>query len=157
MEAWRQWRLGGRKPLSQKKTKIHLTPTGLLMEGEYTHWGGWPARVNEWNGDVSPLEAASLYASPNVRLADTRCDPCHWRYVLFRVAFCQPRSRLLEEQFPRLGCSTPVGDQGFSPNVFNGKAGVPGGAHAPAKTMVNATSVPGSSTGCSVAGSSEPG
>ncbi len=34
MEAWRQWLLGGRKKLSNKKTKTYLTPTGLLMEGD---------------------------------------------------------------------------------------------------------------------------
>ena len=33
MEAWRQWQLGRRKNLVQRKTKrILLTPTGLLME-----------------------------------------------------------------------------------------------------------------------------
>jgi len=33
MEGWRQWRLGGRKTLSNGKQKrILLTPTGLLME-----------------------------------------------------------------------------------------------------------------------------
>src|SRR5262249_35055970 len=38
MEAWRQWLLGGGKNLVQRKTKrIYLTPTGLLMEGDYTH------------------------------------------------------------------------------------------------------------------------
>jgi hypothetical protein len=30
--------LGGRKTLSNEKNKrTHLTPTGLLMEGDYTH------------------------------------------------------------------------------------------------------------------------
>src|SRR5215831_12427997 len=37
MEAWRQWLLGGRKNLVQRKNnKIHLTPAGLLMEGVLT-------------------------------------------------------------------------------------------------------------------------
>ncbi len=37
MEAWRQWQLGRRKNLVQRKTKrILLTPTGLLMEDVYT-------------------------------------------------------------------------------------------------------------------------
>jgi len=37
MEAWRQWLLGGRRKRAyQKQTKITLTPTGLLMEGDYT-------------------------------------------------------------------------------------------------------------------------
>jgi hypothetical protein len=37
MEAWRQWLLGGEKNLVQKEQqRIHLTPTGLLMEGDYT-------------------------------------------------------------------------------------------------------------------------
>jgi hypothetical protein len=37
MEAWRQWPLGGRRKRAyQKQTKITLTPTGLLMEGDYT-------------------------------------------------------------------------------------------------------------------------
>src|ERR1022692_1538833 len=39
MEGWRQWRLGGRKNLVQRKNKrTHLTPTGLLMEGDYTNY-----------------------------------------------------------------------------------------------------------------------
>jgi len=38
MEGWRQWRLGKEKKLVQRKNKrIHLTPTGLLMEGDFTH------------------------------------------------------------------------------------------------------------------------
>jgi hypothetical protein len=37
MEAWRQWLLGGEKNLVQRRTKrIYLTPTGLLMEGDFT-------------------------------------------------------------------------------------------------------------------------
>jgi hypothetical protein len=37
MEAWRQRLLGGRKNLvQQKNTRTYLTPTGLLMEGDYT-------------------------------------------------------------------------------------------------------------------------
>ena len=42
MEAWRQWLLGGRKLFSATNNKTHyepripLTPTGLLMEGDYT-------------------------------------------------------------------------------------------------------------------------
>jgi hypothetical protein len=37
MEAWRQWLLGGRKTLvSENERKMHLTPTGLLMEGDFT-------------------------------------------------------------------------------------------------------------------------
>src|SRR5437660_8823231 len=36
-EGWRQWQLGQRENLVQRKPKrIHLTPTGLLMEGDYT-------------------------------------------------------------------------------------------------------------------------
>jgi hypothetical protein len=38
MEGWRQWRLGTEKNLVQRKNKrTHLAPTGLLMEGDYTH------------------------------------------------------------------------------------------------------------------------
>ena len=40
MEAWRQWqtRRKERKILVQEKSKrTYLTPTGLLMEGDYTH------------------------------------------------------------------------------------------------------------------------
>jgi hypothetical protein len=52
MEAWRQWPLGGRRKRAyQKQTKITLTPTGLLMEGDYTKY-----EVNECNGDVAPVE-----------------------------------------------------------------------------------------------------
>jgi hypothetical protein len=37
MEAWRQWLLGEeKKPCPMKKQRTHLTPTGLLMEGDYT-------------------------------------------------------------------------------------------------------------------------
>src|SRR2546426_12014283 len=37
MEGWRQWQLGGREKLVQRKNKrTLLTPTGLLMEGGYT-------------------------------------------------------------------------------------------------------------------------
>ena len=37
MEAWRQWLLGRRKTfVSENERKMHLTPTGLLMEGDYT-------------------------------------------------------------------------------------------------------------------------
>src|SRR5712692_9039819 len=36
MEGWRQWQLGGREKLVQRKNKrTLLTPTGLLMEGDY--------------------------------------------------------------------------------------------------------------------------
>src|SRR6266849_10918281 len=49
MEGWRQWQLGGREKLVQRKNKrTLLTPTGLLMEGVYTH-----DPVNECNGDVT--------------------------------------------------------------------------------------------------------
>jgi len=34
MEAWRQRPLGGRKLVHQESQRIHLTPTGLLMEGD---------------------------------------------------------------------------------------------------------------------------
>jgi len=35
MEAWRQWLLGERKNnVSRSQSKIDLTPTGLLMEGD---------------------------------------------------------------------------------------------------------------------------
>ena len=37
MEAWRQRRAGEKKRrVEQNETRIHLTPTGLLMEGLYT-------------------------------------------------------------------------------------------------------------------------
>jgi hypothetical protein len=36
MEGWRQWRLGEEK-IFQQKRRLDLTPTGLLMEGVYTH------------------------------------------------------------------------------------------------------------------------
>jgi hypothetical protein len=38
MEGWRQRRLGRKKNLVQRKNKrTHLTPTGLLMEGDSTN------------------------------------------------------------------------------------------------------------------------
>src|SRR6266852_1614860 len=50
MEGWRQWQLGGREKLVQRKNKrTLLTPTGLLMEGVYTQN---PDR--ESNGNISP-------------------------------------------------------------------------------------------------------
>ena len=37
MEGWRQWLTRPEKKLVQRKNKrTHLTPTGLLMEGDYT-------------------------------------------------------------------------------------------------------------------------
>src|ERR1039457_3259295 len=48
MEGWRQWRLGGRKNLVQRKNKrTHLTPTGLLIEGDFTQnpRSGWVVSV----------------------------------------------------------------------------------------------------------------
>jgi hypothetical protein len=37
MEAWRQWLLGEGKTNAPTKTiKNHLTPTGLLMEGDHS-------------------------------------------------------------------------------------------------------------------------
>jgi hypothetical protein len=48
MEGWRQlWRLGEKKNLVQQKTnRFHLTPTGLLMEGEgrTRHYRMWAQR-----------------------------------------------------------------------------------------------------------------
>jgi hypothetical protein len=53
MEGWRQWRLGKEKSLVQRKNKrIDLTPTGLLMEGDYTQNPLF--RHFERNGDFSP-------------------------------------------------------------------------------------------------------
>jgi hypothetical protein len=38
MEGWRQWLTRPEKKLvQQKNNRIHLTPTGFLMEGVYTH------------------------------------------------------------------------------------------------------------------------
>jgi hypothetical protein len=56
MEGWRQWQLGRRKNLVQRKTnRFLLTPTGLLMEGDnaserllFAFFG-----VNECYGDLS--------------------------------------------------------------------------------------------------------
>jgi len=40
MEGWRQWRLGRRENRVQRKNKkTNLTPTGLLMEGDFTFSG----------------------------------------------------------------------------------------------------------------------
>jgi len=54
MEAWRQRPLGGReeKRAEQNETSIHLTPTGLLMEGDYTNYGQrvkWRFFANDWS------------------------------------------------------------------------------------------------------------
>src|SRR5215472_13229123 len=37
--AWRQWLLGRRKTFvpGRRQRRTHLTPTGLLMEGDFTH------------------------------------------------------------------------------------------------------------------------
>jgi hypothetical protein len=73
MEGWRQgWRLGGRKTLSNEKTKrTHLTPTGLLMEGDYTQ--------NTPDGSMSVmaiLRQLSVYGPPNISaFIDLRISP----------------------------------------------------------------------------------
>jgi hypothetical protein len=52
MEAWRQWPLGGRKKrVPQKSDRTRLTPTGLLMEGDYTQKPDF-----ECNGDVTKAD-----------------------------------------------------------------------------------------------------
>jgi len=40
MEGWRQWLTRPEKTLVQKNKITHLTPTGLLMEGDSTHYTG---------------------------------------------------------------------------------------------------------------------
>src|SRR2546426_8914996 len=53
MEGWRQWQIGGREKLDQRKDKRSLlAPTGLLMEGGYTQNPSC-----ECNGDFSPATA----------------------------------------------------------------------------------------------------
>jgi hypothetical protein len=63
MEAWRQWPLGGRrKRAEQKQTRIHLTPTGLLMEGHCTSLRFYFAffDLGERYGDFATARAGSL-------------------------------------------------------------------------------------------------
>jgi hypothetical protein len=39
MEAWRQWLLGKENNnVPQSQNRSDLTPTGLLMEGDFTHY-----------------------------------------------------------------------------------------------------------------------
>ncbi len=54
MEGWQQWQLGREKKCVQRKNKrIHLTPTGLLMEG---HSSQNPCSEHfECNRDVSTV------------------------------------------------------------------------------------------------------
>jgi hypothetical protein len=61
MEGWRQWQLGGGKNLVQRKDKrTHLTPTGLLMEGDSASLRYFFAleRGFERYGDLSTVEKA---------------------------------------------------------------------------------------------------
>ena len=73
MEAWRLWPLGrGRKNVSNHETRIHLTPTGLLMEGDSISLRFYFASfgVNERNRDYrqSSPPAISQSASSAVSL-----------------------------------------------------------------------------------------
>jgi len=38
MEAWQQRPAGKKENRGQQNEKLHLTPTGLLMEGDYTQY-----------------------------------------------------------------------------------------------------------------------
>ena len=73
MEGWRQWQLGGRKTLSNEKTQgTYLTPTGLLMEGDYTNDDseeppqGSASRGRECNGDFA-IVSLPHRSHPDVR------------------------------------------------------------------------------------------
>src|SRR5450631_4084183 len=70
MEAWRQRPLGRENnDVSPSKKRIDLTPTGLLMEGHYTHRPGSAKFLNECNRLVT---TAQLGRSPTSRLPMTR-------------------------------------------------------------------------------------
>ena len=59
MEAWRQWRAGEKKKLVEHNEKrIDLTPTGLLMEGDYTQ-----------NPDLESMSVMAIFhqLSPTLR------------------------------------------------------------------------------------------
>ena len=68
MEAWRQRPLGGReeKRAEQNETSIHLTPTGLLMEGVYTH--------NPIVGALAMLRQSTLGADERLPWSLQRCN-----------------------------------------------------------------------------------
>jgi hypothetical protein len=75
-----RWRLGpGRKHSPTKIKKTNLTPTGLLMEGDYTN-----NRVNECNGDISTVINFAKFSEGNLRglLPDCRLLGNFGRYLL---------------------------------------------------------------------------
>ena len=78
MEAWRQWRAGEKKKLVEHNEKrIDLTPTGLLMEGDFTQNQSVMSRVeNRRSGCSLPVAVDEASASsPQSGLA--------WRWFLF--------------------------------------------------------------------------
>src|SRR5713226_5516531 len=114
MEGWRQgWRLGGRKTLSNEKTKrTHLTPTGLLMEGDYTHNPGhamlchlnvlvwWSlARFTQDHGSVHSLDQILLCRRHRAIFFQTHLlegTPVHFFALLKRQVFGPLRVQHLE-------------------------------------------------------------
>ena len=78
MEAWRQWPLGGRKTFGYEK--VYLTPTGLLMEGVYTHGHREPIYYRH--------RAQTSLSGETVQTGDkgtarARCDTLSGRLYLF--------------------------------------------------------------------------
>jgi len=68
MEAWRQWLLGGRKNLVQQKEKrFDLTPTGFLMEGDFTCNGLVTSEITRICGDA--LGVRLLVTAESARFA----------------------------------------------------------------------------------------
>src|SRR5689334_4232967 len=92
MEAWRQRLLGGKRTFVSKKTRtryeprIPLTPTGLLMEGDYTQISTAfdPLHIEPivWNRMISVMEIYQQRLPPNSD-HPTRCSV---------FAFCRRRT-----------------------------------------------------------------
>ena len=71
MEAWRQWLLGLEKHLvHEKRERTYLTPTGLLMEGDFTNYSETGVRakvVGEMAIFQQLLQTAPIGSSPDPR------------------------------------------------------------------------------------------
>ena len=85
MEAWRQRPAGKKQKRGPQNEKLHLTPTGLLMEGDFTHN---PAQEGSWcNGDFTTVMTidrkdadfhTDVYGFSSSLLIDDCLTP--WRY-----------------------------------------------------------------------------
>ncbi len=91
MEAWRQWQLGRRKNLVQRKTKrILLTPTGLLMEGGFHSETRSVSEIEMFQQGPSSLAAGR--ATADLEVAGLRPATAESQFIgaispVFKIAF----------------------------------------------------------------------